>query len=355
MAAAAVNGKLARLLGFSAALVMVAVIAGLSLTGRWPRSSSLEQVTGNGLLSLPVDDVARIDVTAGDRTIVFHHPSVGAWLVGGAQIAPAVSQHVGEAVHFLNVSNPRRILRPGDYTAAKIAEFGLDPPRMVVGLFGKDGKASDIAFGEATPAGNSQFVRVLGRPDIYLLSHYVGVEWQIAFEMAARTAPGEAGAARSSIFLMPVSLAPVWAVEIVEGGVLSRFERDPAGQWFHHFGQHVHGPGGAVHRADPRLAPLIARELEALDRTSVEAVIATRPDEDALAGFGLEHPSTIVLLYARDSLGPVVRVEFGNATRDGFARYARLQETDSIVTVPSTVETHVKKLLQLAGEKSTEF
>lgn len=355
MAAAAVKGKVAKLAGFSAALVMIAGLAGLSLTGRWPRSSSLEQITGNGILSLPIGDVARITIGTGDRTIVFKHPSKSAWRVGGAAIAPAVAQHVDEAVHFLNVSTPRRILAPGEYDAGKIAEFGLDPPRMVVSFLATDGKASNIAFGEATPAGNNQFVRVLGRPDIYLLSHYVGVEWQIAFEMAARTAPGEAGAARSSVFLMPVSLAPIWAVEIVEDGVLTRFERDPAGQWFHHFGQHVHGPGGVVHKADPRLAPLIARELEALDRVSLEAVVTIRPDEDALAGFGLEYPSTIVLLYARDSLGPVVRVEFGNATRDGFARYARLRETDGVVTVPSYVETHIKKLLQLASKKATEF
>jgi hypothetical protein len=355
MAAAEVKGRVAKLVGFSAALVMVAGIAGLSLTGRWPRSSSLEQITGNGILSLSADDIARIAIGTGDRTVVLKHPSKSAWLVGGAELAPAVAQHVDEAVHFLNVSTPRRILEPGEYDAGKIAEFGLDPPRMVVSLRAKDGKTGNIAFGEATPAGNSQFVRMLGRPDIYLLSHYVGVEWQIAFEMAARTAPAEARAARSSIFLMPVSLAPIWAVEIVEGGVLTRFERDPAGQWFHHFGQHVHGPGGLMHKADPRLAPLIARELEALDRTSVEAVVATRPGEDALAGFGLEHPSTIVLLYARDSLGPIVRVEFGDATRDGFARYARLRETDSVVTVPSYVGAHIENLLQLAGKKSTEF
>jgi hypothetical protein len=358
VAAAAVSSKITKLAGFAAAVVMIGVIAALSLTGRWPRSSSLEQVTGNGILSLSADEVARIAVTAGNQTIVFKHPSTNRWLVGDAEIAPAVWAHVAEAIHFLNVSTPRRVLEPGEYDAKKIAEFGLDRPRILVSLVAEDGKASNVAFGEPTPAENSQYVRVLGRPKVYLLSHYVGVEWQIAFEMAARTTPGTAEAAkgaRSSLLLLPVSLAPVSAVEIVEGGQLARFERDPAGAWFHHFGQHVHGPGGMSHKADPRFAPLIAAQLDALDRTPVKTVIARHPDEAELAGFGLEHPSTILLLYARDSMGPLVRVEFGKTTPDGSTRYARLREADSVVTVPADIEAHVKELFQLAAKPATEF
>ena len=84
---------------------------------------------------------------------------------------------------------------------------------MVVSLVAKNGKTSNVTFGEVTPAQNNQYVRILGRPSVYLLSHYVAVEWQIAFEMAARMAPGAAKTAktaRASAFLVPVSLA--WAV-----------------------------------------------------------------------------------------------------------------------------------------------
>ena len=74
-------------------------------------------------------------------------------------------------------------------------------------------------------------------------------------------------AARS--LLLPVSIAQVWAIEIVSRGTLYRFERDPTGLWFHHVGQHVHTPGGFVHHADPKLAPLIEAELAVLDRLPV--------------------------------------------------------------------------------------
>jgi hypothetical protein len=87
-----------------------------------------------------------------------------------------------------------------------------------------------LGFGEATPAQNAQYVQIIGRPELYLLPRDVGEEWQLAHDMAGR----------ADSLLLPVSIAQVWAAEILSGGMLYRFERDPARLWFHHVGQHVH-------------------------------------------------------------------------------------------------------------------
>jgi len=144
-------------------------------------------------------------------------------------------------------------------------------------------------------------------------------------------------------------MAQIWAVEIIRSGVLHRFERDPAGLWFHHVGQHAHLPGGFVHQADPKLAPLIAAGLDALERLPIAGTVARHPDPAALDAAGLTHPSTIVLLYSRDSAGPVARVELGNTAADGSGRYARLRQSDSLMTVPVDVEKPLAALIQLAG------
>jgi hypothetical protein len=107
-----------------------------------------------------------------------------------------------------------------------------------------------------------------------------------------------------------------------------------------------------VHKADPQLAPLIAAEFRALERTSIEAAVAQHPDPDTLRGFGFEHPPSILLLYTRDSSRAVARVEFGEPTPDGLGRYIHVQETDNVVMVPSYTATHLEKLLQLAGIRS---
>lgn len=345
----------ARFAGITGAVVMIGLIGAISMTGRWPTGAPLERPEVKGILAVSADQVARVQLSVGEKDLILQHRPAGGWLVNGGETEQAVSEHVDAALRMLHVSHPTRILRPGDYTAAQVADFGLDPPRMLVSIAANDGKIRNVAFGESTPAQNAQYVHVIGQPNLYLLSRYVGVEWQLAADMAQRLMPADmsnAATQRPSALLLPVSMAEIAAVEIVENGALTRFERDPEGNWFHHVGQHVHGPGGFVHKADPQFAPRIAAELTALEHAAVEEVVARHPDSDSLGEFGLDHPPSIMLLYTRDSSKPVARIEFGKPTRDGFARYARVQETDSVVTVPVYAAAHLDKLLQLAGAKS---
>ncbi len=90
---------------------------------------------------------------------------------------------------MLNVSSPPRVLKPGDYSAAQVADFGLDPPHLLVSVVANTGKTSSVTFGEPTPAQNAQYVRVIGQPDLYLMPRYVGVEWELAVDMAQRLLP----------------------------------------------------------------------------------------------------------------------------------------------------------------------
>jgi hypothetical protein len=174
--------------------------------------------------------------------------------------------------------------------------------------------------------------------------------------MAGRASEGAAAAAgadaRPPSLLLPVSIARIWAVELVTGGQLIRFERDPAGNWFHHVGGHIHTPGGFVHKADPVLAPLIAAELAGIDQAPVETVDSHQTDDAALSVFGLEHPSTIVLLYSRDSSRPVARIEIGGAAKDGRSLYARVQGSDTVMTIPGSEADHLSRLIELAGNAS---
>jgi hypothetical protein len=347
----------ARFARVAGAIAMIALIGAISLTGRWPTGAIvLPDPEVRGILAVPADQVARIQVSTGKKDLVFQHRSEGGWLVNGVETEKAVSAHVDAALRMLNVSSPPRVLKPGDYSTVQVADFGLDPPHLLVSIVAKTGKTSSVTFGEATPAQNAQYVRVIGQPDLYLLSRYVGVEWELAVDMAQRLLPTGMSdtnvAQRPSTLLLPMSMATISMVEIVENGVLTRFERDPEGDWFHHVGQHVHAQGGFVHKANAQLAPLLAAELTALERASIEAVVTQHPEPGTLREFGLEHPPLIMLLYTRDSSRAVARMELGNPTRDGFGRYAHVQETDSVITVPQYAVAHLVKLLQLAGVRS---
>src|SRR6516164_8231724 len=138
------------------------------------------------------------------------------------------------------------------------------------------------------------------------------------------------GGTRSS----SIGITQIWAIEIVSRGALCRFERDPAGLWFHHIGQHVHLPGGFVHHADLSLATQIEAEFTGLERLPIARIVARHPDAAGLAGAGLEHPATILLLYSRYNAGPVARIELGNPSVDGLGSYALIQQSDALAIVP---------------------
>lgn len=343
MVASSVNRALANGLGILAAGAMAALLGVIAVTGRWPVDSPRTHMDPGGILSVPVERVARAEFSADGQQDRFSRDAREGWLVNGAPAGPAVSGHIETALRLLTVSAPRRVLAAGEYDAGELAEYSLDPPRFMLALSEPGGEVTRLGFGEATPAQNAQYVRIIGRPELYLLPRDVGEEWRLARDMAGRVVAD---------LLLPVSISQIWAIEIVSGGALYRFERDPAGLWFHHTGQHVHTPGGFVHHADPAQAPLIEAELAGLDRSSISRTIVRHPDAAALAGSGLEHPAMILLLYSRDTAGPVARIELGSAATGGPDRYARIQQSDVLVIAPDDATRHLANLVQLAGTPS---
>jgi Domain of unknown function (DUF4340) len=339
--AASVNRALAGSLGITAACVMAGLLGVIAITGRWPVDAPRTHVEAGGILPTLEASIVRIEFSTGERRVLFSRSTDG-WLLNGAPVGPAVVGHIDTAVRLLTISTPRRALAAGEYSPARLPEYGLDPARFVLAVEETGGKIVRVGFGETTPAQNSQYVQIIGQPELYLLPRDVGEEWQLARDMAERAA----------ILLLPVSIAEVWAIEILSHGALYRFERDPAGFWFHHVGQHAHTPGGFVHHADPSLATLIEAELSVLDRLPIARIVARQPDAAALGRFGLDHPTTILLLYSRDSAGPIARIELGSAAPDGTDRYARIQQSDMLVIVSDDAARHLDTLLQLAGTPS---
>lgn len=328
--------------GIIAVCLMVGLLGSIAFTGRWPADAPRTHMEAGGILSLPIERVVRIEFSADGQPAVFSRNPPEGWLFNGTAIAPAVAGHIDAAVRLLTVAAPRRVLAAGEFSTDQLAEYGLDPPRFVLAITDGGGDATRVSFGEMTPAQNAQYVRIGGRPELYLVPRDVGEEWQLARDMAERGAK----------LLLPVSMAQLSAVEVVTRGAVYRFERDPAGLWFHHIGQHVHLPGGLVHHANPTMAPLIAAELAALDRIPITRIVARHPDTAELAGAGLDHPVTILLLYSRDTAGPVARIELGNPVADGLDCYARVQQSDALVIAPNDAAQHLTTLLLLAGTPS---
>jgi Domain of unknown function (DUF4340) len=329
-----------------AGALLIALLAALALSGHSPDFKGLLKFTEAGIVTVEPADVTHVEIRSASNDIALKRAGAG-WVIEGASTPSAlteeISSHVERGLRFLRGSEPAREISAKELTASSYAEFGLDPPASVVAVRGKQGAAATLNFGVLNPAGTSQYVRLGGAATVYLLPRHVGNEWQVTADMLGRLAQQAGSASRSGSLLLPVSIAQVWALEIVHGGKFSRFERDPEGNWFLHLGEHSHTNATVTHVADPAKARIIAGALEAFDQTVIETHVTRSPDDAELKRFGLALPPVIVMFYARDSSTRLARLELGAAAND-FSRYARLAPDGEVVTV---AEFEVKRLTEL--------
>src|SRR5947199_6550572 len=208
---------------------LLLLLLGLVYSGQWPALSGKLSSSSKGLLANAPSEIERIGIRSGAQSVTLRGKP-GGWMIEGIE-GPAPAElvaHVDMGLRFLNVSEPSREIPAADLAPEGFAAFGLDPPSEVAVLETRSAVAATVNFGTTNPAGTSHYVRLGGAPTIYLMPRHLGAEWQVVFDMARRLqTPAESPVAnRGAGLLLPVSMAQVWAIEIVFAGKLTRFERD---------------------------------------------------------------------------------------------------------------------------------
>ena len=342
--------------------LMIGLIAGLALTGIRPGLPKLH-FEGHGIIGTPPSAIVRAEIRIGPEHLDFNRTKSDTWAFdrpGATEVPRELAAHLETALQFMHVSEPFRTLDPKEYQGASFADFGLDPPAYLVSLAADDHAPIVADFGTLNPANTSQYVRLVGQSRLYLMPRHVGAEWQLTADIAKRILPPDtegkseamAGAKRSTGLLLPASINQTWVIEIVFQGKLNRFERDGAGNWFSHVGQHTHSGNSNAHVADPVQAKVIATALAAFEQTQVETVVGRHADPGQLEQYGLALPKLIALFYPRDSSSPVARIEIGNMAADGFGRYARVAESGDVVTIAAYEAARLVELLKAVGVAS---
>jgi len=336
-----------------AATALLALLLALVTTGKWPELQSRVSFSPKGLVAASPADIVRVEIRSASGNVGLRRRSDGWSFDGTEQALPTdLASHVDTALRLIHVSEPAREIAARELAIERFAEFGLDPADIAAVLETRTGIAATVNFGALNPAGTSHYVRLGGAPTVYLMSRHVGEEWRLVLDMARRLQPrsGPEVASRGADLLLPVSMAQVWAVEIVAAGKLTRFERDAAGNWFKHVGQHTHAAGSNAHVADPEQARVIETAFRAFDVAAVETRVGAA-GPTGLAQYGLALPTLIVLFYARDSSTPLARLEFG-ALADGLDRYARLSPDGAVVTAAEFEVRRLTELLKAVGAGS---
>jgi hypothetical protein len=174
----------------------------------------------------------------------------------------------------------------------------------------------------------------------------------VAVEWADRTAEHadaqfEARGGDRSRMVVPVPMEEIGAVEIAHAGALHRFERDTNGLWLYH-GPHAPAAEPAQgHRADPAVAERIAKAFGGLARAKFERDFPFDPKSQ---DYGVLNPATLVLLYRKGELQPLVQYAIGDMAPDGVSRYVLKIGAAQVDTLP---EYHVQNLVGLVQAVST--
>jgi hypothetical protein len=308
----------------AAALIALTYLVVMLAAGALPERRQLVRSEANGVLSLAPETIIRVTVVAQGLPAVFVRQA-DSWVREGeaSPVDLTLAGTIDRAVKFMHTANPVRTLEHEEIAKTALAEFGLDRPRLAIALEDGGGVVLEAEFGDTGTDGLLQYMRLRGRGEVYLMSGFVGKEWQAVVD------GGHGDEAQAERSLVPLPIDEVAAVEIFARDSSYRFERDATGAWL----LHRHAPGddpNMLHRADPAQSERIARALTAFARTPIERSVAQGARDHA---YGLLDPEAIVLLFADDPARPPLDFALGDVA-DGLDRYVLMPDHTEIVAIP---------------------
>lgn len=176
--------SLSRLVMPLLAMLALAYLVAMVVTGAQPVQRQLVKFEAKGVLQIEPQAVQRITLGRGGRQVVLaRNGEEGGWaLEPGGAVELVVATHLDTAVKMLHRSPPVREIASEDLSGVDTRPFGLEEPPIVATLSGPGGHVLTVRFGALNPEGFLQYMRIDGDPKVYLMSRFIGAEWMAALE-----------------------------------------------------------------------------------------------------------------------------------------------------------------------------
>lgn len=166
------------LLVWAAAVAAFAYLVAMVIAGALPQQRQLVKFEARGLMKLAPQSIDGVKIEVGPRSATLRRRA-DEWVVdGGRALAPDLGKRVSMAVQFMNTSGPLRAMDAPELTGSNLRDFGLEPARLRATLYRGGEIVLEPAFGARNPDDTAQYMALRGRPDIYLMSRFVGQEWE---------------------------------------------------------------------------------------------------------------------------------------------------------------------------------
>ena len=132
--------------------------------------------TAEGVLAAEPAAVQALTLRLGAQALALQRVGEG-WNVAGKPLPPALLPRVNLAVKFLHTAKPVRVLEGADLQEVDTAALGFGDQSLSVSVQSERAELR-LSFGKPTPEGSLQYLRVDGQDKLYLMSRFVGEEWE---------------------------------------------------------------------------------------------------------------------------------------------------------------------------------
>jgi hypothetical protein len=169
------------------ALLAVGLLAAMALSGHLRENQQLVRFKPDGVMRETPADIDRVDLRSGDRRFTFVRAANG-WRTApeGRALPAALVASLEECIKFMHVSAPVRVMARDEWGALGLREFGLDPPGLTAVLYRGSVAVLGAEFGGPNPQKVLQYMKLQGGERVYLMSRFVGEEWEHALREASR-------------------------------------------------------------------------------------------------------------------------------------------------------------------------
>lgn len=170
------------------AAVAFAFLVAMVISGALPEQRQLVKFEAKGVMKLEPDRISRVELHQDERKAFLLRTPDGNWAVQGGSALPAeTGKKLSLAVQFMNTAGPIRLMEPEELAGTNPRDFGLDPPRLTCTLFAGTQNVIGAHFGAHNPEDTAQYMTVDGRKELFLMSRFVGQEWEsVASEVLAK-------------------------------------------------------------------------------------------------------------------------------------------------------------------------
>jgi len=145
--------SLSRLVMPLLAMLALAYLVAMVVTGAQPVQRQLVKFEAKGVLQIEPQAVQRITLGRGGRQVVLARSGgeAGWALEPGGAVELVVATHLDTAVKMLHRSAPVREIAPEDLSGVDTHPFGLEEPVIVAALSGPGGHVLTVRFGAFNP------------------------------------------------------------------------------------------------------------------------------------------------------------------------------------------------------------